>query len=65
MNWSLVSPPVANAYAAAPTVTFDLGHDGSPEILFGTGDYLQLFRRVDGVFKPALKHEVGFYGCML
>jgi hypothetical protein len=63
MNWSLSSPPATNGYSVEPTVIFDLGQDGSPEILFGTGDYLQLFRRVDGVFKPVLEHEVADYGC--
>ena len=63
MNWSLSSPPATNGYSVEPTVIFSLGQDGSPEILFGTGDYLQLFRRVDGVFKPVLEHEVADYGC--
>jgi hypothetical protein len=63
LNWSLSSPPATNGYSVEPTVIFDLGEDGSPEILFGMGDYLQLFRRVDGVFKPVLVHNVSYRGC--
>ena len=62
-HWSLSSPPATHGYSVEPTVIFDLGQDGSPEILFGTGDYLQLFRRVDGAFKPVLVHNVSYRGC--
>lgn len=62
LKWSLCSPPATDGYSDEPTVIFDLAQDGSPEILFGTGDYLQLFRRVDGVFKPVLVHGVNYRG---
>ena len=63
LPWSLSSSPETQGYSVEPTVIFDLGQDGSPEILFGKGDYLQLFRRVDGSFKPVLVYDLSYRGC--
>jgi hypothetical protein len=62
-DWKVASPVSEFGDTIVPTSAFDLDNDAMPEILFGTGDNLQLFRRVNGVFKPVLVHNVSYRGC--
>ena len=62
-DWKVASPLSEFGDTIVPTSAFDLDNDAMPEILFGTGDDLKLFRRVDGVFQPVLVHNVSYRGC--